>query len=59
MNTEELNKQLSEEIQAMKNPVFETILGPVPLEEIEEIILETDLEPNEIKETQINLIYDT
>jgi hypothetical protein len=36
MTSEDMDKQLSEEIQAMKNPVFESILGQiVPFEDFE------------------------
>ena len=51
---QELNEQLSEEIQAMKNPVFETILGQVPFEETEinEEILEETLKEYDTRPTQ-------
>lgn len=37
LSADQLNEDLKAEIEALKNPVFESFLGPYPNEEVEEI----------------------
>lgn len=37
LSADQLNEELKAEIDALKNPVFESFLGPYPNEEVEEI----------------------